>query len=183
MKQRTLLILLAALLLISAVVISLLTVQLIRLRRQTEQQAHEMQARLEAQTDHKLYTAEGFTQNANVYMRDALCYYGKQFRFTIVNNTRHSIHFEIGRLSIDHWNGNAWEPLDVDLSYYESYALCAGFSSSSFSVECKKITVYEDGTMWEDENYEVPEGLYRLVMHTDSFDVVGYASYPNGLTN
>ena len=121
-------------------------------------------------TNHDLYEADGYVQSTHVYF-EKLTASGTSFSYTVVNRTRHTVVLENALPTLYLFDGQVWQRLDHavisrhQLTDVNNTLRPLQRQQEKFSI---KFSI-EDGTL-------IPPspGLYRLVLESEDFAVVGY---------
>ena len=121
----------------------------------------------------KLYTADGYVQSTHVYFEE-LTYAESpteqkrgSFYFSVCNRSRHNITFGSKIPKAFFWDAehNKWAPMQPALVWEE------GFVGDSFDGILESFDTEGHGFY---SIAPLPPGLYRLVLESEDFAVVGY---------
>lgn len=124
-------------------------------------------------TRDKLYTADGYVQSTHVYFEE-LTYAESpteqkrgSFYFSVCNRSRHNITFGSKNPKAFFWDAehNKWAPMQPALVWEE------GFVGDSFDGILESFDTEGHGFY---SIAPLPPGLYRLVLESEDFAVVGY---------
>lgn len=121
-------------------------------------------------TQGNLYKIDGYTQSTHVYF-EKLTVNGTSFSYTVVNRTRHTVVLENALPTLYLFDGQAWQRLD--------HAVISRHQLTDVNNTIRPLQKQQEkfSIKFLIENGELtspPPGLYRLVLESEDFAVVGH---------